>query len=148
MYWICKPFDELLLGELYAVLQLRSEVFVVEQHCYYQDVDDKDQESYHLMGLKDDRLIAYSRLLPPGVSYEEPSIGRVVLRADARSTGIGKELMQESITRSRILFGKLPLKIGAQYHLKKFYESLGFRQCSDIYDDAGIEHIKMIQDIQ
>lgn len=145
MNWVCKSFEELSLYELYAILQLRSEVFVVEQHCYYQDVDDKDQKSFHLIGLKDGLLVAYSRLLPPGISYNEPSIGRVVLRADARGTGIGKELMEESLNRCYELFGKQPVKIGAQYHLKAFYESLGFVQCSDIYDDAGIDHIGMVK---
>ncbi|MCH5597258.1 GNAT family N-acetyltransferase [Niabella ginsengisoli] len=78
--WICKPFEALSLHELYTILELRSEVFVVEQHCYYQDVDGKDQKSYHLMGWQHGVLMAYARLLPPGVSYAEQSIGRVVLK--------------------------------------------------------------------
>lgn len=145
MNWICKSYKELSLDELYAILQLRSEVFVVEQHCYYQDADGKDQQSYHLQGIKDGKLIAYSRLLPPGISYKDPSIGRVVLQAAARGAGMGKELMQESIAHCYKLWGKQSVKIGAQYHLKAFYESLGFTQCSDIYDDAGIDHIEMVK---
>lgn len=144
--WICKSFNELTLEELYLILQLRSEVFVVEQHCYYQDVDGKDPKSYHLMGWKDGILLAYARLIPPGVSYAEQSIGRVVLKKEARKSGIGKLLMQESIARSYQVFGKAAIKIGAQYHLKKFYELLGFEQCSDIYDDAGIDHITMVKE--
>lgn len=144
MDWVCKTFDELGLHELYSLLQLRSEVFVVEQHCYYQDVDGKDVKSYHLMGWKDGVLLAYSRLLPPGVSYSEQSIGRVVLKKEARNSGAGKLLMEESIARSHRIFGEAPIKIGAQYHLRKFYERLGFEQCSDIYDDAGIDHIEMV----
>src|SRR5690606_20899658 len=132
--WICKSFNELTLEELYLVLQLRSEVFVVEQHCYYQDVDGKDIKSRHLMGWKDGILLAYARLLPPGMSYPEQSIGRVVLRKEARKSSMGKLLMEESIVRSYEVFGKAPIKIGAQYHLKKFYELLGFEPCSDIYD--------------
>lgn len=143
--WICKSFKELALEELYLILQLRSEVFVVEQHCYYQDVDGKDPKSYHLMGWKDGMLVAYARLIPPGVSYSEQSIGRVVLKKEARKSGTGKLLMQESIARSYQIFGKAAIKIGAQYHLKKFYELLGFEQCSDIYDDAGIDHIGMLK---
>ncbi|GAB3428196.1 GNAT family N-acetyltransferase [Niabella aquatica] len=146
MNWICKSFQELLTDELYAILQLRLEVFVVEQHCYYQDLDNKDQKSFHLMGLQDGLLVAYTRLLPPGVSYTAPSIGRVVLRAALRGSGLGKELMQESLARCYELFGSQPVMIGAQYHLKAFYESLGFAQCSDIYDDAGIDHIEMVKE--
>jgi len=145
MNWICKSFGELSLDELYAILGLRSEVFVVEQHCFYQDVDGKDQQSHHLMGIKDGQLMAYSRLLPAGVSYNEPAIGRVVLCAAVRGSGQGKELMKESLDRCYELFGKQPVKIGAQYHLKTFYESLGFVQCSEIYDDAGIDHIEMVK---
>ena len=144
MNWVCKTFSELSLEELYSILALRSEVFVVEQHCYYQDVDDKDQDSHHLMGFSDGVLVAYTRLIPAGVSYDEVSIGRVVVKQMARSGGRGKALMNESIRRCYDLFGRQPIKIGAQYHLKKFYESLGFVQCSDIYDDAGIDHIKML----
>ena len=114
--WICKSFNELTLGELYLILQLRSEVFVVEQHCYYQDVDGKDEKCYHLMGWNDGILLAYARLIPPGVSYIEQSIGRVVLKKETRKSGTGKLLMQESIARSYKIFGKAPIKIGAQYH--------------------------------
>lgn len=147
MDWHCKSFHELTLYELYAILQLRSEVFVVEQHCYYQDLDGKDEKSFHLMAWENDELVAYTRLLPPHISYEEPSIGRVVLRANIRGTGQGKVLMEESIRHCYTLFGKQPIKIGAQYHLKAFYETLGFLQCSNVYDDAGIDHIEMIKNI-
>lgn len=145
MNWILKKFSELSTSELYAILQLRSEVFVVEQHCYYQDVDGKDFKSYHLIGWQDDGLAAYARLLPPGVSYAEPSVGRVVLKETARGGGLGKALMQESIECCYQLFGRQPVKIGAQHHLERFYASLGFVQCSEVYDDAGIDHIEMIK---
>ena len=143
--WISRPFEALSLHELYAILQLRSEVFVVEQHCYYQDVDGKDACSHHLMGWENGVLMAYARLLPPGVSYAEQSIGRVVLKKEARNSGLGKVLMEERIRMREKIFGRQTIKIGAQFHLKKFYELLGFESCSEIYDDAGIDHIEMIR---
>jgi ElaA protein len=143
--WLLKKFEALTPFELYAILQLRNEVFVVEQNCVFQDADDKDQTSWHLMGMQDDKLVAYTRLVPPGVSYAEPSIGRVVTSPQVRGTGIGKELMQRSIDECYRLFGQQPIKIGAQYYLKQFYGSLGFAQVSEIYLEDGIEHIYMLK---
>jgi ElaA protein len=143
--WLLKKFEALTPFELYAILQLRNEVFVVEQNCVFQDADDKDQASWHLMGMQDDKLVAYTRLVPPGVSYAEPSIGRVVTSPQVRGTGIGKELMQRSIDQCYRLFGEQPIKIGAQYYLKQFYGSLGFAQVSEIYLEDGIEHIYMLK---
>lgn len=143
--WQLKKFDSLTPYELYAILRLRTEVFVVEQACIFQDMDNKDQLSYHLMGWKNDTLVAYTRLVPPGVSYDEASIGRVVTSPAERGSGIGKLLMEKSIEQIIQLYGKTPIKLGAQLYLKKFYESLGFRQTSDIYDEDGIDHIQMIR---
>ena len=143
MTWLLKTFDSLTLQELYAILRLRTEVFVVEQNCVFQDMDNKDQQCYHLMGWKDGHLIAYTRLVPPGVSYKEPSIGRVVTSPVARGNGTGKLLMEKSIEEIIQLYGKTPIKIGAQLYLKKFYESLGFSQTSNKYDEDGIDHIEM-----
>ena len=143
--WILKKFSELTPGELYAALQLRNEVFVVEQNCVFQDADDKDQASYHLLGYTDNKLVAYTRLVPPGVIYKEPSIGRVVTSPSVRGIGAGRELMQESINTAYHLFGTLPLKIGAQLYLKKFYESFGFIQVGEGYIEDGIPHIYMIK---
>ena|SRR5688572_16481759 len=143
--WQLKKFDSLTPHELYAILRLRAEVFVVEQACIFQDMDNKDQLSYHLMGWKNDNLVAYTRLVPPGVSYNETSIGRVVTSPAERGSGIGKLLMEKSIEQIIHLYGKTPIKLGAQLYLKKFYESLGFRQTSDIYDEDGIDHIEMIR---
>jgi ElaA protein len=143
--WLLKKFEALTPFELYAILQLRNEVFVVEQNCVFQDADDKDQASWHLMGMQDDKLVAYTRLVPPGVSYAEPSIGRVVTSPQVRGTGIGKELMQRSIDECYRLFGEQSIKIGAQYYLKQFYGSLGFAQVSEIYLEDGIEHIYMLK---
>lgn len=143
--WVLKKFDELNPYELYAALQLRNEVFVVEQNCVFQDADDKDQQSYHHLGYDNSKLVAYTRLVPPGVAYAEPSIGRVVTSPSARSTGAGKELMRQSIKQAYALFGKKPLKIGAQLYLKKFYESFGFYQVGEGYLEDGIPHIYMIK---
>src|SRR4051812_21585846 len=118
MTWSCKKFDELTPHELYAILQLRNEVFVVEQNCVFQDADDKDQHSYHLMGWDENFLAAYTRLIPPGISYPYASIGRVVTSPKWRQTGLGKLLMQRSIEEMERLFDKISIKIGAQLYLK------------------------------
>lgn len=142
--WNCKLFDELNVHELYAILRLRTEVFVVEQNCVFQDMDNKDQSSYHVCGWASDQLVAYTRLVPAGVSYEQASIGRVITAPSARSTGMGKELMQYSIKKLYERWGKQSIKLGAQLYLKKFYESFGFQQTSDIYIEDGIPHIEML----
>ena len=144
MAWKLKTFDSLTPHELYAILRLRTEVFVIEQTCIFQDMDNKDQQCYHLMCWNDGLLIAYTRLVPPGVLYEEPSIGRVVAPPAVRGNGIGKLLMEKSIEEVIKLYGKTPIKLGAQLYLKNFYESLGFRQTSDIYNEDGINHIEMM----
>ncbi|MEQ1676962.1 MAG: GNAT family N-acetyltransferase [Chitinophagaceae bacterium] len=142
--WEVKKFSTLTPEELYAILQLRNEVFVVEQHCAYQDLDDKDQTCYHVMGWQHSKLIATSRLVPPGEIYDIPSIGRVVTSPSVRGTGTGRMLMEKNIEETRRLFGDLPIKIGAQLYLLKFYSSLGFAPVSDTYLEDGIEHIKML----
>lgn len=144
MIWLCKKFDALTSHELYAILQLRNEVFVVEQNCVFQDADNKDQYCYHLMGWQENDLAAYSRILPPEISYSESSIGRIVTSPKARRNGIGRELVKQSIEELYILFGKIPIKIGAQMYLQKFYESFGFKQTSDIYLEDDIPHIEML----
>lgn len=143
--WQLKQFDALTPNELYTILRLRSEVFVVEQTCIFLDMDNKDQVSWHLMGWRDSSLVAYTRLVPPGVSYPEVSIGRVTTSPSARGTGLGKILMLKSIESINQIYGKTPIKIGAQFHLKQFYGNLGFVQSSDIYDEDGIDHIEMIR---
>jgi len=145
MTWILKPFDELTPKELYQILQLRNEVFIVEQNCPYQDLDNKDLKAFHLMGMRDNQLIAYSRLLAPGISYRESSIGRVVSSPAARKTGIGKKLMAESILQIQHLFHTDTIRIGAQRYLKNFYESFGFIQEGDPYLEDNIPHIIMLR---
>ncbi|TWI79162.1 ElaA protein [Lacibacter cauensis] len=147
--WILKKFEALTPYELYDIMWLRNEVFVVEQNCVYQDADYKDLKGWHYMGVNEEgKLMAYVRLLPPGVSYEEPSIGRVLTNPAARGTGVGRVLMQQAIEQCKALFGDVPIKIGAQYYLQQFYSSLGFVQTSAIYLEDDIEHIEMIRNIE
>jgi ElaA protein len=144
--WQCQFFSDLTTEELYKILQLRSEVFVVEQNCVYQDCDDKDQTAFHLTGWLDTKLVAYTRLLPAGISYHDaPAIGRVVTSPAARKQKLGKVLMTKSIEQIEILFGKCEIIISAQLYLKKFYESFSFQQTGEEYSEDGIPHIKMIR---
>jgi len=143
MRWVLKKFQELTPDELYALLRLRAEVFVVEQTCAFQDLDNKDQPSYHLLGYLQDELVAYTRLVPPGISYTAASIGRVVTSPTHRKKGFGKLLMQESIKVCDQLFGKNTIMIGAQCYLIEFYSSLGFVPSGEVYLEDGIEHIEM-----
>ena len=144
--WIFKKFDELSARELYAIMQLRNEVFVVEQNCVYQDADNKDQLSMHFCGWDGEKLVAYTRIIPPGISYIEASIGRVVTSRAYRNTGAGRQLMKESIGLTCSRFNCTQIKIGAQVYLTKFYQSFGFTACSDEYLEDGIAHIEMILD--
>ena len=142
--WKVTPFDALSLEELYKILQLRQEVFIREQACVYSDLDNKDQQSVHLMAWHGTTLAAYTRLIPYGVSYRDAvSIGRVVVAEPFRGSGLGRELMRRSIAGVRDLFGNQMLRIGAQQQLKAFYNGLGFTQTSEPYLDAGIIHIEM-----
>ena len=145
MTWDLKPFNDLTPAELYAILQLRNEVFAVEQNCVYRDCDNKDQDAWHFMGWNDHGLVAYTRIIPPGLIYKEPSIGRVVTSASTRRTGLGRQLMSLSLQELFKLFGEQPVRIGAQVYLLPFYESFGFRQQGEIYDEDGINHIEMVK---
>lgn len=140
-----KSFKELSNEELYQILKLRSEVFVVEQHCVFQDMDNKDQESLHVMCYIDDKLAAYTRVLPEGLSFEEVSIGRVITSPLYRGLGLGKEIMEQSIAVCEKLFGITPIRIGAQLYLKKFYNEFGFVEIGDVYIEDGIVHIEMVR---
>lgn len=143
---ICKHFNQLTTTELYTIMQLRIEVFSVEQNCPYQDADGKDPHCWHLM-IYDDKntLVAYSRLVPKGISYDNyTSIGRVVNAKSVRGQGIGKLLMQKSIDQAKQLFGDIPLKISAQAYLRKFYTELGFTATSEEYIEDHIPHIGMV----
>jgi ElaA protein len=143
LHWEYKQFDELTAAELYAILQLRNEVFSVEQNCVYQDADDKDQPALHLCGWDGNKLAAYCRILPKGISYQHPSIGRVVTSPQYRKGGYGREMMQLAVTKTIEYFNDTIIIISAQLYLKQFYGSIGFAQISDEYLEDGIPHIKM-----
>lgn len=143
--WSLKKFDELSAKEMYEILKLRSEVFVVEQNCVFLDMDDKDQFAHHLQARIEGNLAAVVRILPPGLAYDEPSIGRVVSSPRYRRKGVGIALMNTAIEETVALYGACAIKIGAQQYLKKFYESFGFIQCSETYLEDDIPHIKMIR---
>ena len=140
-----KSFDAFNSYELYALLRLRSEVFVVEQNCVFLDLDNKDQLCHHLLIYQDDQLAAYARLVPPGISYKEMSIGRVLTHLDARGSGLGKLLMNRAIEACYELFGTGDIRIGAQVYAIPFYQSLGFAPDGAIYDEDGIDHIEMLK---
>lgn len=138
-----KYFQELTITELYEILQLRSEVFVVEQDCVYQDLDFKDQKSLHVFGLKNDKIVAYTRVFKPGDYFECASIGRVVVQENERKFGFGHDVMKASIKAIKNHFNVEEITISAQVYLKKFYESHGFKKVGDGYLEDGIPHIRM-----
>lgn len=138
-----KSFKELDTTELYNILQLRSEVFVVEQDCVYQDIDFKDQKAIHIFGFKDDKIVAYTRIFKPGDYFENSSIGRVVVAAKERKFGYGHEIMKASITAIKNNFKVDVITISAQKYLKKFYETHQFKQIGAEYLEDGIPHIRM-----
>ncbi|GAA4011309.1 GNAT family N-acetyltransferase [Hymenobacter fastidiosus] len=144
--WTTKPFADLTLAELYALLQLRSAVFVVEQTCAFQDIDGQDQAAYHLLGYTESgALAAYARLFAAGISYPEASIGRVAVSPQLRRYGLGRQLLAQALTTVETLFGAQPIQIGAQLYLQKFYEGFGFRQQGAGYLEDDIPHIHMLR---
>ncbi len=140
-------FTELTPDDLYNLLRLRSEIFVVEQNCIYQDLDDKDQQSYHLLVYKPlNNLIAYARIMDCNISYSNfCSIGRVLVKKENRKSNLGTLLMERSIKECENLFGQIPIKISAQFHLKFFYNRLGFKEEGEQYLEDDIPHISMIR---
>lgn len=142
--WKIKGFEDLTVNELYDVLQLRSKIFVVEQNCVYLDPDGKDKLALHLLGTFEGKIVAHARLFKPGISFNNASIGRVVVDSDYRSRKWGQELMKQAILGIQEHFGESQITIGGQLYLKKFYESLGFVQSSEMYLEDDIPHIEMI----
>ena len=142
----CVPFNQLTVYELYDIMVLRQLIFAVEQNCPYLDADGKDLDAWHLMGRDTEGiLVAYTRLLPIGVSYPDyASIGRVVNSDKVRGQGVGKLLMEESIAKMAELFPNQPVKIGAQSYLLKFYTALGFVSTGEEYLEDNIPHTIMI----
>ena len=140
-----KRFNELSASELYQLLQLRSEVFVVEQNCVYQDIDGKDEKALHLLGEIDHKVVAYSRIFKANDYFENASIGRVAIAEKYRAQKWGHQLMQEAISGIENNFGIQSITISAQLYLKKFYESHGFVQIGETYLEDGIPHIEMLR---
>lgn len=138
-----KKFDELTNIEVYNILKLREEVFIVEQNCPYMDCDNKDFISYHLQLISDDKLIGYLRILPNNVSYEEASIGRVIIKKGYRKHNYGEVIVKNAIKYMEIELDELDIRISAQYHLVNFYSKSGFKPIGDIYLEDSIEHIQM-----
>ena len=144
MEWKLKKFYDLTSDELYGILKLRSEVFVVEQDCVYQDLDDKDQLSYHLFLENDGETVAVSRIIPENVSYEEMSIGRVVVKENFRGQGLSKIMMKKAIDFIVDDLGKSEIRLSGQAYLVDFYENLGFKKVSDVYMEDNIEHFEFL----
>ena len=140
-----KSFSELTTNELYAILQLRSEVFVVEQNCVYQDIDNKDQKALHVIGIKNDKVVAYTRIFKSGYYFPKASIGRVVVKKNERKYGYGHVIIKHSIKAIKNNFNETSIKISAQTYLKNFYESHGFQKVGEEYLEDGIPHIGMIK---
>ncbi|MAN58292.1 MAG: GNAT family N-acetyltransferase [Flavobacteriaceae bacterium] len=139
-----KTFDELTASEIYELLQLRSEVFVVEQDCVYQDIDGKDSKALHILGKKKGKLVAYTRCFPPGIYFNESAIGRVVVRERERKFGCGHAIMEASKKAIKNRFGTETIKLSAQTYLINFYKSHGFTPIGAEYLEDGIPHIAMV----
>ena len=147
LFWKIKSFHQLNVSELYGILRLRQEVFAVEQNCVYLDVDGKDQFCEHIFGVDDaGKVIACCRIVQPGVSYTEVSIGRVATHPEHRHFGYGKMVMDKALTFIEDKYGLVPVRIEAQYYLEKFYAQYGFESSGQVYLLEGIEHIEMIRE--
>ncbi|MGF1712603.1 GNAT family N-acetyltransferase [Vibrio kagoshimensis] len=143
--WQCIPFSQLTTQQLYELLRLRTDVFVVEQTCPYPELDGKDTVNgvHHLLGYKDAKLVACARLLPQGVTFDNVSIGRVTTRLSARGDGLGHQLLTQALLQTERLFPSQTIDIGAQEHLEKYYEQHGFKRISEMYLEDDIPHIDM-----
>lgn len=143
MKWVLKKYDELTVDEFHDILKLRIDIFVVEQTCPYPELDGKDKKAWHFYGIKNEKIIANTRIFKPGDYYNEASLGRVIVDESYRRTGLGYELVNRTLEQMRRLFGDVPVKIGAQTYLKKFYGSFGFQAQGDEYIEDGIPHVHM-----
>lgn len=149
MEWQWAAFGQLSVDDLYAALAVRQEVFILEQRCLYPDLDGIDRHAHHLLGWRRQDggrvLAAYLRCVPPGVKYDEPSLGRVLSALSARGSGAGKLLLEEGLRRTEQLYPGCRIRISAQCYLQRFYESFGFRVTSEPYDEDGIPHVEMLR---
>ena len=141
-----KNFNELTIQELYSLLKLRSEIFVVEQDCVYQDLDGKDAKALHVIGIENKEVVAYTRIFKPGDYFDIASIGRVAVHKDRRKYGYGKDIMQASINVVNDKFKEQKIKISAQTYLSRFYTELGFKAVGEGYLEDGIPHIEMLKE--
>ena len=144
LHWQSLGFDALGSHQLYRILHLRQQVFIVEQDCIYQDLDNLDQRSLHLCANRGEDLLAYLRCLPPGLSYNESSMGRIVTSSGARGLKLGRELVRRGIALNLSTWPNSDILIGAQAQLEKFYREFGFETVTEPYDEDGIAHIKML----
>lgn len=142
---LVKSFDQLSIEELYEILQLRSEVFVVEQNCVYQDIDGKDNHAMHIIGIKDDKLVGYARCFPAGIYFKEAAMGRVIIREEYRSRKLGHEILKAALGAIKEYYDADAIRLSAQLHLTGFYENHGFKPVGTDYLEDGIPHINMIQ---
>jgi ElaA protein len=140
-----KTYQELTKGELYELLRLRTEVFVVEQDCVYQDIDNKDQKATHIIGKKDNKIVAYTRIFRSGDYFDNPSIGRVVVDKSHRKYGYGRDIMLASIKAIEDFFGRQEIELSAQVYLKRFYNDLNFIEKGEGYLEDGIPHVRMVR---
>ncbi|WP_354197753.1 GNAT family N-acetyltransferase [Bhargavaea ullalensis] len=138
-----KRFEELTTDELYELLRLRVDVFIVEQRCIYGEIDGHDRQALHLIGTDGGEIAAYCRILPPGERYDEPSIGRVIVKTAWRGNGHARGLVERAKDIIRGEWGAVPVRLQAQHHLEPFYGSCGFESISEPYDDEGVPHIDM-----
>jgi ElaA protein len=143
--WTFTPFASLTPVQLYSILAARSTVFVVEQNCPYQDMDGVDEHCMHLVAWHGKDVAAYLRIVPPGIKFAEPSIGRVITASMFRGTGLGRELMRRGVLQLDELYPNRPSRIGAQAHLQKFYAGFGYVTSSAIYLEDGIPHVEMVR---
>lgn len=147
--WTCKHFKDLSAEEFHDIIQLRINVFIVEQNCPYPEIDGKDKNAFHVFGKNEENIIlAVSRIIPHGISYEECSIGRVATSSTTRLTGCGIDLMKFTIEKINSIYGKSDIRISAQEYLKSFYEKFGFVKVSDSYLEDDIPHIEMLRKSQ
>ncbi len=149
MYWNTTKFSQLTTEQLYEIMKFRVDIFVVEQKCAYPELDDKDQheDTLHILGIDEDKLVAYARLLPPNVSYPDASIGRFAVDSSMRHQGIGSQLLEQCIKLITEQWPTKNIRISAQAHLHIFYESVQFEKVSDSYLEDGIPHIEMLRTV-
>jgi ElaA protein len=144
IHWSVKKFDDLSALELYKILKLRIEVFMIEQACLYPECDDKDLMAFHLTGYEEDQLVAYLRILPEGTSFKEASLGRVIVNNQYRQKGVGNLLLEQGLTKGKEILGVNSFRISAQNHLRDFYAQFGFQPCSEVYLEDNIPHVEML----